>query len=197
MADNNKSETKVDNENIDSVKNDVENTDSKNGEAENANSDNKSVPLPTFLDMKSKVKDLSEKLESFENEKRKAEEAKLAEEGKLKELLEKKEAELEKLKSDYEPDALAYREILNQERESAKEVLGDDFTDEEIEVMPLQTLRKLVKKVSVKPTPETDGGGGNPPTQLTESEKAEAKRMGLSDDAYKRFKEKRKELKGE
>lgn len=63
--------------------------------------------------------------------------------------------------------------------------------------MPLEDLEKLTERFSVKSAIPTDGGGGTPPkpTELTETEKSQAKQMGLTDDGYKQFKKRQEELK--
>lgn len=193
MPDNNEPNKVVDDVNEDTVKNKPDTTD-KNDDVGNTD---KTVPLATFLETKNKLKELSEQLEGFKSEQQKQKEAKLKEEGKLKELLEEKEAEIQRIKAELEKDALAYREILEAERKQAKEILGDDFTEEELSVMPLNTLRKFVSIAQKKETPGVDSGGGSSPSKLTDTQKAEAQRMGLSEEGYKLYLEKRKKLKGE
>jgi hypothetical protein len=188
MAENNNSENNVANETSNSANTANETTDSKNG------------AVAELIAERKKRQELEKQLKAISDEKKKQEEAKLLEEGKLKEVLTAKEKELEDYKKSVEQDlALAseFKDFQSKRRDSLKQKFGDKWVDS-FNNIPLSDLETLADKfVPANPELNRDKGtGGSGEPGLTEDEKKEAQRMGLSEDGYKQFKKKREEIKG-
>lgn len=193
---NNNDENNVDNANQNAGNAGAGNADLNGG---NGDGSQKTVPLATFLELKNELKSLKDKNQSYELERKKAEEAKLKEQGDLQKLLDAKEKELEELNAkvkNLETKATAFDELENQERADAKKTLGDNW-DEGYNDIPIKTLRKLVNTVKTPSAIGSDNGGGEKPkpTELTNEQKAQAKQMGLSDEGYSQYLKKREERK--
>jgi len=139
--------------------------------------------------------------DAIKQKQKEADEAKLLEEGKLKEVLSAKEKEFDEYKKSIEQDlklASEFKEFQTKRRDVIKEKLGDKWV-ESFSNIPLTDLEVLSEKLSVVPNAVTTnngtGAGANSVT-LTATEKAEAERMGLSEEGYIKFKETRAKLKG-
>lgn len=154
-------------------------------------SDKKTVPLADLMSERKKRQALEVELDAKKAAEAKVKEDKLKEEGKYQELLAEKDKELQALK----PKADAFDELDASERAEIKEAL-DDKWDDDYNDLPLKVLRKIKKNLSLPGKIDADNGGGfKGGKDLTDAEKAEAKRMDLSEDGYKRFKQKREEAK--
>ena len=165
------------------------------------NSDVKTVPLADLIAERKKRQDFQKELDAIKQKQKEADEAKLLEEGKLKEVLSAKEKEFDEYKKSIEQDlklASEFKEFQTKRRDVIKEKLGDKWV-ESFSNIPLTDLEVLSEKLSVVPNAVTTnngtGAGANSVT-LTATEKAEAERMGLSEEGYIKFKETRAKLKG-
>jgi len=172
-----------------------------NVNTDTTNSDVKTVPLADLIAERKKRQDFQKELEGIKQKQKEADEAKLLEEGKLKEVLSSKEKEFDEYKKSIEQDlklANEFKEFQTKRRDVIKEKLGDKWV-ESFSNIPLTDLEVLSEKLSVVPNAVTTnngtGAGANSVT-LTATEKAEAERMGLSEEGYIKFKETRAKLKG-
>jgi len=160
----------------------------------------KSGILNDLKSERKKRQDLEKELESIRESKKAEEAEKLKEENKWKELYEKAKAEWENKFKELEPKAKSYDEIKAAELVELKKLLGEDWTDD-MENIPIPTLKKLVDKKYPDKTPDTDGSSGKVAIkkrveQLSESERKEANRMNLTLEDYVELKlknEKKKE----
>ena len=146
-----------------------------------------------------KRQDLEKRLQSIEDREKLAEEEKLKQQGELQKLVDAKQKEIDELKSQsavLKSKADEFDLLEQQERETAKKTLGEKY-DPDYDNIPIKTLRKIISTISTPNAIEMDSGGGQKPkpTELSETEKAQAKQMGLSEDAFKQFKKRQEELK--
>lgn len=140
-----------------------------------------------------KRQEVEEKLKEYEAEKKKAEEAKLAEEGKYKELLQQKEAEIAELQSFKEQyDKIAEQaeesyskklgELPEESRDTVKDVLDGKNSFEKMRLLP-EIIDKfgLGNKKDINKQPQ-DGGvdNGNISKDQLNQQLAEAKKKGDS-----------------
>jgi len=179
---------------------DDENKNSENLENnDDANIEKKGV-LKELLSERKARQELKKELDELKAKQQKEQDDKLKEDGKLKELLEKKEQELLTIKSELDQAKSKANEwdgYQSAKRKSLIDKIPEADRLESFNLLPLSDLEKLTEKFSVKPAIGTDGGGGTPPkpNELTEAEKGQAKQMGLSEDGYKLFKKRQEELK--
>ena len=141
-------------------------------------------------DHRLKARDLADKLEQTDSEKRKGLEDKMKADGEIQKLLEQRDKELESMK----PKAEAFEHLRMAEIEDAKRILGDDW-DEEYSNLSITALRRTIQLLEER---RAVAGADNgkipepPKVQLTDAEKKEAKLMGLSDEAYSEIQKNRK-----
>jgi len=138
----------------------------------------KSVPLATFLEMKSAVKKLEVERDILEAKQKAKEEDKLKEDGKLQELIDAKNLELSEKESELgtlKTKADEFEEFKNSKIEEAKSKLGDKWSDEYAK-LSLTAIDKLVKTFELKPSPKGDNGatGDHTKIELTAEQKSTA-----------------------
>lgn len=166
---------------------------------ENTDIEKKGVLKELLAERKAR-QELKKELDAMRAERQKEQDEKLKEDGKLKELLDKKEQELATLKSELEAHKTKSTEWDNYQS-SKRKTLIDKIPEadrlESFNTLPLSDLEKLADRFSTKHPLDVDSGNGKPPkpTELTEAEKEQAKRMGLSEDGFKLFKKRQEELK--
>lgn len=146
------------------------------------------VPLSDLISERKKRQDLEKRLDTIEKDKEAQKTKEMEEKQQFKELADKYKTDFEKLKSELEPDALAYRAYKEKELEEIKELLGDDW-DDNMKNLPPETLKKLVAKKIPDKVADTDGAGIKVNVkklidQLTEAERKEAQRMNLRLEDY-------------
>jgi len=165
----------------------------KDDENTNNTADDK-VLKGLYADLKSereKRQGLQKQLDDINLRLKTDDETKLAEQGKLKELLDLREKELSESKSKIstlESKANAYDELEKQEREAAKERLGEKW-DDDYNTIPIRTLRKIISTVSIPNAIGSDNGAGafKIGISLTEVQKKDAKEKGMSEEIYKDY----------
>lgn len=167
---------KVDKTSVDSTNND-------NGNGTPQDAEKQTVPLAELIKVRKEAQALKKQLEGFDAKTKKEAEAKLLEEKKYTEVIATKEAELEQLRAKAEQ----FDALVTAEREAIKESLGDKYLPE-FDNMDITALKKVAKLLEVAPkVPDTDKTIGDPASSLTPEQKAEAERMNLSEDMYKRY----------
>ena len=148
---------------------------------------------------KEKVKELENSIASINAKLKEFEEAESLKKGDYEKLINDLKTENGTLKSELDQAKSKAGEWDNYQSAKRK-ILIDKIPEADrlksFDVLPLEDLEKLSEKFSTKPPVGTDGGGGTPPkpNELTETEKEEAKRMGISDDGYKHFKKRKEEI---
>lgn len=141
MADNNKSETKVEPE-VD-TKAQQGDDEPKQSKSDDSPSKETAGILAELKSERKKRQEFESKLSDYEKQQEEARQKKLEEEGKLKELLEERDKKLKEL----EPDANAFRDYRTSRIETAKEKLGDKWKDS-YSSLPLQDVEDLINLVS-------------------------------------------------
>lgn len=124
--------------------------------------------------------------------------AKKIEDGKTSELLNETKAELEREKSEKEALKLKAEEAekyVNAERERLISQLPDEDKEYAEDIKDLIKLSKFVAKQLKAPAKTDNGKGASGEIKLTEAEKADAVRMGISEQDYFEIQEKRKKKK--
>lgn len=133
-------------------------------------------------------KELEGKLKAIEDEKK-------IKDGKTDELLNETKSELEKKIAENEALKLKADEAekyINSERERLISLLPDEDKEYAEDIKDLAKLSKFVNKQLKDPVKTDDGKGASGSVKLTEAEKADAVRMGVSEQDYADIKEKRK-----
>jgi len=176
-----------------------ENKNSETLESDDANIEKKGV-LKELLSERKIRQELKKELEDLKAKQQKEQDEKLKEDGKLKELLDKKEQELLTVKTELEQvksKATEWDNYQSTKRKSLIDRIPEVDRLESFNLLPLNDLEKLTEKFSTKPALSTDDGGGKPPkpNELSEDEKVRAKQMGLTEDGFKQFKKRQEELK--
>jgi hypothetical protein len=129
-------------------------------------------------------------LKKLEEEMAKREQARLAEEGRWKELAEKREVELQKLMP-YQQRAEALEATLRESNtqrmkrlpEDMQAIVPVDYAPEKLAAWLDANLEKLLKPVA----PNLDGGagaGGSSRTTLTDEQRTMARRMNMTDEQF-------------
>jgi len=134
----------------------------------------------------------------IEGELKAIKDAKKIEEGKTSELLKEREAELEKKIAEVETYKLKADEAekyINSERERLIALLPDEDKEYAEDIKDLAKLSKFVNKQLKAPAKTDNGKGASGEIKLTEAEKADAVRMGISEQDYFEIQEKRKKKK--
>lgn len=124
--------------------------------------------------------------------------AKKIEDGKTSELLNETKAELEREKAEKEALKLKAEEAekyVNAERERLISQLPDEDKEYAEDIKDLIKLSKFVAKQLKAPAKTDNGKGASGEIKLTEAEKADAVRMGISEQDYFEIQEKRKKKK--
>lgn len=179
---------------------DDENEDLKNLDNNDDTNIEKKGVLKELLAERRARQELKRELDAIKAERQKEQDEKLKEEGKLQELLAKKEQEIASLKSELEGHKTKSMEWDNYQTLKRKTLLDKIPEEDRLEsfnILPLSDLEKLVEKFSTKPPIDIDSGNGKPPklNELTEAEKSQAKQMGLSEDGFRLFKKRQEEIK--
>lgn len=157
------------------------------------------VPVASLIEERKKRQASEAELDKLKAEIKAKEDEELKKKGEIEKLLDAEKAEHTKTKQELESmkiKASEYDALQAVERAELKTQLGTQW-EEEFDSMPLPTLKKIASKLTVsgKLTPAGDGGaGGDGNIKLTDAEKAEAQRMGLSEEGFIRFKNKKDEL---
>ncbi|OGU83149.1 MAG: hypothetical protein A2W11_13115 [Ignavibacteria bacterium RBG_16_35_7] len=178
---------------------DDEDKNSLNLDNDDTNIEKKGVLKELLVERKLR-QELTKELDLLKATQQKEQDEKLKEDGKLKELLEIKEKEILSIKAELETTKSKAGEWDNYQSNKRK-ILIDKIPEadrlQSFNSMLLEDLEKLSEKFSIKPPINTNNGGGIPPkpNELTETEKSQAKQMGLSEDGYKLFKKRQEELK--
>lgn len=149
---------------------------------------------------KEKVIELENSIASINAKLKEFEEAESLKKGDYEKLINDLKAENNNLKTEFEAaknKASEWDNYQSTKRKALIDKIPEADRLESFNILPLADLEKLADKFSVKPAIGTDTGGGTvpKPNELSEVEKAEADRMGLSHEAYKQFKKRREELK--
>ncbi len=132
----------------------------------------------------------------IEGELKAIKDAKKIEEGKTSELLKERETELEKIKAEietYKAEAEESKKFIASERERLIKQLPDEDKEYAEDIKDLAKLSKFVAKQLKEPA-KTDNGNGatGGSIKLSEADKKEAIRMGVSEEDYAYILEKRK-----
>jgi len=149
---------------------------------------------------KLKVKELESSISSINAKLREFEEADSIKRGDYEKIINDLKTENGTLKTELEQTKVKASEWDNYQSAKRKTLIDKIPEADRLEsfnLLPLGDLEKLTEKFSVKPAIGTDGGGGTPPkpNELTETEKSQAKQMGLSEDGFRQFKKKQEEIK--
>ena len=149
---------------------------------------------------KEKIKELESSISSINTKLKEFEEADSIKKGDYEKIINDLKSENTSLKSkldESEKKAGEWDNYQSSKRKTLIDKIPEADRLESFNVLPLGDLEKLVDKFSVKPPIDVDGGNGKPPkpTELTEAEKEQAKKMGLSEDGFKLFKKRQEELK--
>ncbi len=167
------------------------------------NGKEKLVSLVALQEERKKRQNMQVELDNANAKIKNSKDEKLKEDGKLAELLTERETEITELKDKLtKSDEITknYNDLVDVEKADIKEALGEEW-DDDFDAMPIGTLRKVSKKIlgKTKANPNDDTGIvlDESTVTLTEDDKAHAKRMGLSEEGYARFKVKREKLKKE
>lgn len=132
-------------------------------------------------------RDLEGKLKAIED-------AKKIEEGKTGDLLKDREAELEQLKKDFDlnkSELEKANKFIADTKANLISQLPDDLKEIAEDLNDISKIQKLL--AGVKDSAKVDNGGASSRSvKLTDAEKEDAKRLGVSDEDYLYIKEKRK-----
>ena len=158
----------------------------------------------TGVDIKAleeKINALTNNSQKLVNEKRELEgklkaieDAKKIEEGKAGDLLKDREAELEQLKKDFDlnkSELEKANKFIADTKANLISQLPDDLKEIAEDLNDISKIQKLL--AGVKDSAKVDNGGASSRSvKLTDAEKEDAKRLGVSDEDYLYIKEKRK-----
>jgi len=158
----------------------------------------------TGVDIKAleeKINALTNNSQKLVNEKRELEgklkaieDAKKIEEGKTGDLLKDREAELEQLKKDFDlnkSELEKANKFIADTKANLISQLPDDLKEIAEDLNDISKIQKLL--AGVKDSAKVDNGGASSRSvKLTDAEKEDAKRLGVSDEDYLYIKEKRK-----
>jgi len=158
----------------------------------------------TGVDIKAleeKISALTNNSQKLVNEKRELEgklkaieDAKKIEEGKTGDLLKDREAELEQLKKDFDlnkSELEKANKFIADTKANLISQLPDDLKEIAEDLNDISKIQKLL--AGVKDSAKVDNGGASSRSvKLTDAEKEDAKRLGVSDEDYLYIKEKRK-----
>ena len=172
-------------------------TNGSDGTVDHSTTDDKghSVPLATFLEMKKNAKQLEDELKAMKAQQKANEEAKLVEDGKLKEVITAKEQELSATRTELEKAKQEAEESKQFKAEKVKEYkskLGDKW-NEEYAGLSLAALDKLVTTMVTTKEIKVDKGatGEHAEIELTVEQKKTAEAMypyTSKENAYEYYK---------
>lgn len=136
-----------------------------------------------------KARTLQVEVDKLNAEKTKATEDDLKKKGDLQTIIDTKEKEISELKARADKADELQKKLEDIETATRAELL-EGLTDEQKEDckdMSLKDIRTFAKHIKKVESIETDGGGkkGHKEVKLSEAEKKEAAKMGLSDEDYK------------
>jgi len=153
--------------------------------------DESNVPYARFKEVNEKAKTLENRLLEMETRLKKDEENKLLENNQFKELADKREAELEALRNEYEPLKAKEREMTdwkNAQKESLLLKIPEDKR-ETFRVLEITQLQAIVEELS-KATPSTNNSPG---TVQKKHNGMSLRELAIKDpDAYKKLTPKEK-----
>jgi len=136
---------------------------------------------------RNEIREIASTRDKLKGDLKAIEDEKLISSGETKKLLEQREKELEEIKGNFDvikKQADEYESYKTKKREG----LLAEIEDEELKTiageLSLDKLEILVKKSKGVKTPDVDNGNAGNKLKLTDAERAEAKRMGLSESDF-------------